>query len=252
MIRITHILLWMFYWLLFWSFKTFRFFPLTQTGNFFQCNRWKSPMNLCSSHLKYQKNLIDFKQWWPAAATEHSSHVNDIIDQWLSAVSLASVRIGSSCSSKEGASASLTMIQSNSTPLSNPHSDSASSTPVVKLHPLCLRVFSELWTLTLRVCWGNSDQNHRRSDSRRASLTIQTGCRAPLVARRQKNPGSWLRRVSPHRIISARYRSLYGPGPSSWSRSRPCSWAYCCLRGPDSRRTQQTSDPKRSWIRSVT
>lgn len=51
----------------------------------------------------------------------------------------------------------------------------------------------------------------------------QTGCHASVVAKRQKNPGSVYRRISPQRIMLARYCSLYGPELSSWSRSSPCS-----------------------------
>ncbi|KAM6910431.1 2,4-dienoyl-CoA reductase [(3E)-enoyl-CoA-producing], mitochondrial [Xenentodon cancila] len=47
----------------------------------------------------------------------------------LNAASSAIFSRGCSCSSSRGAAASLTMIQSNSTPQSSPHSDSASSTP---------------------------------------------------------------------------------------------------------------------------
>lgn len=59
------------------------------------------------------------------------SVIYNIIDHGSAdwAASLARVRIGCSCSSNEGALASLIMSQSKSTPLSNPHSDSASSTP---------------------------------------------------------------------------------------------------------------------------
>lgn len=47
----------------------------------------------------------------------------------------------------------------------------------------------------------------KQSDISGQSRT-HTGCQAPLVARRQKNPGSWHRRLSPQRIMSALYCSL--------------------------------------------
>lgn len=160
------------------------------------------------------------KVWLHGSRCAPEQSLTKMIDQWRSADSRASFRSGSSCSSSEAPSASLLMIQSNWTPLSNPHSDSESSTPethkerlmqnrstikntcddisewlqcfniqfhpsvfhaaelqrrqlwpAVKLHPLCWRVWSEHRTLTLCVCCGNFDQNHCRSERRRASLT---------------------------------------------------------------------------------
>lgn len=72
---------------------------------------------------------IAVREYWSAAVPDHPSVINVIIDHWSSAASLAILKMDCSCSSNEGASPSLVMIQSNSTPVSKPHSDSASSTP---------------------------------------------------------------------------------------------------------------------------
>lgn len=146
-----------------------------------------------------------------------------------------------------------------------------------------LRLLWEFWPEPLQV-WEAPRVTHHLTGCTAATLVTtreqagvaeqqhwhctQTGCHAPVVAKRQKNPGSVFRRISPQRIMLARYCSLYGPGLSSWSRSSPCScsrsrtrmsrpqqrrhgvagihatWAYCCLRGPDRRRTQHSAGPR--------
>ena len=115
--------------------------------------------------------------------------------------SLANERSIWSWSSNGGAALSFFIIQSNCTPWSRPHSDSASSIPErstriiegftqnpialnnimspctskcipgVNSQPLSLLVSSEASTRTQRDWLGYSRQNHCRSDRRRVSLT---------------------------------------------------------------------------------
>lgn len=74
-------------------------------------------------------NIQHFLSAFAPAARKGLGLASKMIDQWLSAASRASFRSGRSCSSNEVPSVSLLMIQSNSIPLSSPHSDSESSTP---------------------------------------------------------------------------------------------------------------------------
>lgn len=167
--------------------------------------------------------------------------------------------------------------------------------PAVKLHPLWCRVLSEHRTLTLCVCCGNFDQNHCRSERRRASLTTWA-CRADTsgttrqqaCVARSKSTGSvprlvamllWL--LSDRRILGLCVDE-FPPIESCWTDAAPCmdqnsaagpdparvpageaeqgwvgqssvavvsagvhtTWAYCCLRGPDRRRTQHSAEPR--------
>lgn len=101
------------------------------TGDVLQCN---SPGERLPSAFAAAV-LIQIKLWLSENSDQCSRtncsrrFISKIIDQWSAAASTASFRIGWSWSSNEGALASLVMIQSNSTPLSKLHSDSASSTP---------------------------------------------------------------------------------------------------------------------------